>query len=43
MQCELALADLERWLREFEGRFLPHAAESPTRLGPTRTSQHTRR
>jgi methylenetetrahydrofolate--tRNA-(uracil-5-)-methyltransferase len=43
MQCELALAGLESWLREFEGRFLPQPAESPTRFGPTRTSQNTRR
>ena len=41
LQCELALAHLESWLREFESRFLP--AESPTRFGPTRTSQNTRR
>ncbi|MGB9106188.1 MAG: FAD-dependent oxidoreductase, partial [Terriglobales bacterium] len=35
LQCERALAELETWLREFEKRFLPLRAESPTRLGPT--------
>ena len=43
LQCERALADLETWLREFEGRFLPQPAESPTRIGPTSAGQHTRR
>jgi methylenetetrahydrofolate--tRNA-(uracil-5-)-methyltransferase len=35
LQCERALAEMESWLREFEKRFLPPRAESPTRLGPT--------
>jgi methylenetetrahydrofolate--tRNA-(uracil-5-)-methyltransferase len=43
MQCELALTELETWLREFEGRFLPNPAESPTRMGPTLADQPTRK
>jgi methylenetetrahydrofolate--tRNA-(uracil-5-)-methyltransferase len=38
MQCERALTELETWLREFETRFLPQPAESPTRFGPTRAT-----
>jgi methylenetetrahydrofolate--tRNA-(uracil-5-)-methyltransferase len=36
LQCERALAEMEAWLGEFEQRFLPQPAESPTRFGPTR-------
>jgi methylenetetrahydrofolate--tRNA-(uracil-5-)-methyltransferase len=38
LQCERALAELETWLREFEKRFLPQRAESPTRFGPSRVT-----
>jgi methylenetetrahydrofolate--tRNA-(uracil-5-)-methyltransferase len=43
MQCESALAELETWLREFETRFLPQPAESPTRFGPTRAGLNSQR
>ena len=43
MQCERALAELETWLREFETRFLPQRAESPTRFGPTRAGVNPHR
>jgi methylenetetrahydrofolate--tRNA-(uracil-5-)-methyltransferase len=43
LQCELALADLDGWLRDFERRFLPQGAESPSRFGPSSSTQHTRR
>jgi methylenetetrahydrofolate--tRNA-(uracil-5-)-methyltransferase len=43
LQCERALADLDNWLRQFEGRFLPQPAESPSRFGPSRATQPPRR
>lgn len=43
LQCERALAELETWLGEFEKRFLPQRAESPTRLGPTLAGMNPQR
>ena len=43
LQCERALADLDGWLRDFEGRLLLQGAESPSRFGPSNSTQHTRR
>jgi len=43
LQCERALADVDIWLREIEGRFLPQRAESPTRIGPARAGVNFRR
>jgi len=42
-QCERALGEVELWLREIEGRFLPQRAEPPTRIGPARAGAKFRR
>ncbi len=43
LQCERALGELDVWLGEIEGRFLPQRAESPGRIGPARASTSFRR